>query len=684
VTHGDPGALVVGNAGSSTYAVPVIDPVDVQTRLAAVIAAMKRAGAWDVARPADAALVDTGAFGARTMAFEQWLRWIFVPRVEASIASGGPWPGASQVAMQAQREADTNPTVAALVDALDAFDALFSDEPGHDNQAGWQLLSRPGHDRDDLEVAVACFRRSIAREPELPQAAANLGNALVELGREADAILELDRIAAGDGELAATAHNWLGWRLTERDRDRALVHLRDATRLRPSWGVAWQNLARALDAAGDASAACEAYSAAIRCGDSHDDAFARDRRLQLEMQLLARGAPVPAVPGAARADSAAFAIVRATAARLPAPRAFMVRPTTRAIPYAIVGSVVDGRALGHAIVSAGDDWLWSATLARAGDAIVFETTRTSFADSGPIAVAQLAAAPVSAVSAAAAAAPLLAWLAALDPAALTPIDAAMYVRDVVVAGLPGQWTWELASYRPAAVAVHDAAGDIRIVARARSTGGVEIALPPAGAGAAGETLLAATPAQLLELATAIADATRRAVAARDAFANRRFGIRHIAAELAAATHLGAPRLIENYPAWPSAWLSDRTGRFPVAYIVESATGFTIEIGGERFIVKSAFDLIRLVPVLQAAVVSDLRRLRVDRIAPRDRFRVRASFGCFSPGSEVELEGVTVISREGDRAYTFASLRCDARFTFGELDDGHAAVLGSLERYLEPL
>lgn len=99
---------------------------------------------------------------------------------------------------------------------------------------------------------------------------------LVELGREAAAIAAIERLATGSSTLAA---------------------------------------------------ACHAYSEAIACGDGHEDAFARDRRLQFEMQLLARGEPVPTVPDAALADSAAFAIVRATAARLPSPRVFMVRPT---------------------------------------------------------------------------------------------------------------------------------------------------------------------------------------------------------------------------------------------------------------------------------------------------------------------------------------------------------------------
>jgi hypothetical protein len=89
------------------------------------------------------------------------------------------------------------------------------------------------------------------------------------------------------------------------------------------------------------------------------------------------------------------------------------------------------------------------------------------------------------------------------------------------------------------------------------------------------------------------------------------------------------------------------------------------------------------PVLAAAVASDLARLRVDAIKRGDRFRVRVTLGCFSPGSEIELESVATISREGERAFTFASLHGSARTELGELNDADAAILADLDRYLQP-
>lgn len=102
-----------------------IDPERVREHLDAVVGAMRASGLWDVPRPDDESFVDMGAFGSRTMSFDQWLRWVFVPQVEQAIAQGGPWPSRSQVAVKAVREADTDPSLGALISPLAAFDALF-------------------------------------------------------------------------------------------------------------------------------------------------------------------------------------------------------------------------------------------------------------------------------------------------------------------------------------------------------------------------------------------------------------------------------------------------------------------------------------------------------------------------------------------------------------------------------
>jgi uncharacterized protein YqcC (DUF446 family) len=105
--------------------VKAIDADVVRQRLEEVVAALKAAGAWEVVRPSDEAFADAGAFGMRTMAFEQWLRFVFVPNVEALIAAGGPWPGSSSVAVHATREWDGWEQADAPLAALRRFDALF-------------------------------------------------------------------------------------------------------------------------------------------------------------------------------------------------------------------------------------------------------------------------------------------------------------------------------------------------------------------------------------------------------------------------------------------------------------------------------------------------------------------------------------------------------------------------------
>ena len=86
---------------------------------------MKEADLWNIARPKDEAFTDMGAFGQRTMAFAQWLRWVFIPNVEALVTNHGPWPASSSVAVMATREGDTDAGIQRLVESLSEFDGLF-------------------------------------------------------------------------------------------------------------------------------------------------------------------------------------------------------------------------------------------------------------------------------------------------------------------------------------------------------------------------------------------------------------------------------------------------------------------------------------------------------------------------------------------------------------------------------
>ena len=76
----------------------------VEAAIDEVEAEMKRIGLWDIVEPTPQAIANGGAFGGQTMAFEQWLRWVFVPRVRQILAEKGQFPPSSQVSDQAFRE----------------------------------------------------------------------------------------------------------------------------------------------------------------------------------------------------------------------------------------------------------------------------------------------------------------------------------------------------------------------------------------------------------------------------------------------------------------------------------------------------------------------------------------------------------------------------------------------------
>jgi uncharacterized protein YqcC (DUF446 family) len=100
----------------------------VAAALAAIEEELRRTRIADVGAPTPEALAGAGAFGQPTLAFEQWLVHVFVPRVRSIIAARGAFPPASHVGDQAFREwrrwGDV-PDVDPLIERLRAFDALF-------------------------------------------------------------------------------------------------------------------------------------------------------------------------------------------------------------------------------------------------------------------------------------------------------------------------------------------------------------------------------------------------------------------------------------------------------------------------------------------------------------------------------------------------------------------------------
>ena len=103
-------------------------PGVVEAKLDAIEAEMKRIGMWRTeALPADK-LDFHQAFGGDKLAFEQWLQFVFIPRVRAIITGAGKLPAGSQVSAQAFREWKmwgSREDVDGLLPLLREFDALF-------------------------------------------------------------------------------------------------------------------------------------------------------------------------------------------------------------------------------------------------------------------------------------------------------------------------------------------------------------------------------------------------------------------------------------------------------------------------------------------------------------------------------------------------------------------------------
>ncbi len=87
---------------------------------------MKRVGLWQNTPLKPEQYDFRAAFGGDTMAFPQWLQFIFLPNVRSIIAGKGKFPNVSQVGAYAVREFDTYAEdTSGLQTLLSEFDQLF-------------------------------------------------------------------------------------------------------------------------------------------------------------------------------------------------------------------------------------------------------------------------------------------------------------------------------------------------------------------------------------------------------------------------------------------------------------------------------------------------------------------------------------------------------------------------------
>jgi len=97
----------------------------IQAKLEAIILEMKKAGLWQEQPLAPEQYNFSRAFAMDTMAYSQWLQFVFIPRLTELLRTSGPFPASSSVGAQAIREFDGWQEAQGLVTLLCEFDRLF-------------------------------------------------------------------------------------------------------------------------------------------------------------------------------------------------------------------------------------------------------------------------------------------------------------------------------------------------------------------------------------------------------------------------------------------------------------------------------------------------------------------------------------------------------------------------------
>lgn len=89
---------------------------------------LQRLGLWSEQPPSAEALASTAPFCYDTLAFHQWLQWVFVPQLRQLVALRAPLPGNCAIAAMAEpafaeADWDSGPLIALLKAIDDSFNS---------------------------------------------------------------------------------------------------------------------------------------------------------------------------------------------------------------------------------------------------------------------------------------------------------------------------------------------------------------------------------------------------------------------------------------------------------------------------------------------------------------------------------------------------------------------------------
>ncbi|MCB0336119.1 MAG: YqcC family protein [Bdellovibrionales bacterium] len=99
----------------------------VAKQLAAIEQELRTIGWWSSSPPTLEQLNFQEAFAADTMAYHQWLQFVFIPRVQTILNAKGDFPPSSNVGIRAIREYDGLDKANSLVELLCNFDRIIEE-----------------------------------------------------------------------------------------------------------------------------------------------------------------------------------------------------------------------------------------------------------------------------------------------------------------------------------------------------------------------------------------------------------------------------------------------------------------------------------------------------------------------------------------------------------------------------
>lgn len=99
----------------------------VRTKLAQIALCLQQVGLWSATSPTAEAMASSAPFACDLMPLEQWLQFIFIPRMHALIDAGQPLPSQIAIAPMAQHVWHNMDQLQLLIGVLNELDILLNE-----------------------------------------------------------------------------------------------------------------------------------------------------------------------------------------------------------------------------------------------------------------------------------------------------------------------------------------------------------------------------------------------------------------------------------------------------------------------------------------------------------------------------------------------------------------------------